>query len=54
MIQDILTFLAISVATGYSFYSLIKVVINTRQKKTTCGGCSNCSVKHPVEAHRTR
>lgn len=48
MIQDILTAITISGASGYAIYSFVKILINAKQKKSNCNGCSGCSPKQHV------
>jgi hypothetical protein len=45
MIQDILTITAILGACGYTVYNLVKLIIDAKQKKVGCSGCSACSPK---------
>jgi hypothetical protein len=52
MIQDILTSIAILGAGGYTVYSLVKLIINAKQKKMGCTGCSGCAPKQSTQAFK--
>ncbi len=50
MIQEIFTYIIIGVATAYTLYSFIKMLIPSKDKKKhLCSvGCSGCSLKNDL------
>jgi len=47
MIQDILMWISVGMAFGYTFYSFVKMIWNTfQERKNGCnGGCCSCAAK---------
>lgn len=44
MIQEILTYLILSIAFGYFFYGIYRFFV-PKMNASACGGCASCDIK---------
>ncbi|MCD6555879.1 MAG: FeoB-associated Cys-rich membrane protein [Bacteroidales bacterium] len=54
MIQDIITYIIITITTVYTLYSFVKVFIPSKNKTahSCCGGCSGCALKNNTKLQK--
>jgi len=54
MIQEIITYIIITITTAYTLYSFVKVFIPSKNKTvhSCCSGCSGCDLKNSTKLQK--